>query len=375
MHASPYDEQSQLSTAIGGQNLKRKDSPMPKLRLVATLIVAFSACTLTLHGQSPAPAQSTTSSTPSTPGFIPVYGPHGALVNSGIYEGPSHNYGIGTTIPTAQLDVQTSETGISSTTSAVQGAAVQGTVTDESCFNEPCSAGVLGTASLTVHHAGVMGIAGVSSSTGSSINNGAGVWGDTSSAQSGALAVLGTTDNNTAVAGFNNSPIAPSGEFINYNGSGFSVLYAAAASGDGYCNIDASGDLTCTGSTSAVVPVKDSQKVALYAVQSPEHWFEDFGSGNLWNGTANITLDPGFVETVNTENDYHVFLTPGGDCHGLYVAQKTSTGFVVREIGGGGSNVPFDYRIVAKRRGYELIRMANMTESSAKLAATIPHIK
>ena len=55
--------------------------------------------------------------------------------------------------------------------------------------------------------------------------------------------------------------------------------------------------------------------------------------------------------------DYHVFLTPLGDCNGLYVTDKTATGFVVREFGGGISNVGFDYRIVAKRVGYEDQRM------------------
>jgi len=50
-------------------------------------------------------------------------------------------------------------------------------------------------------------------------------------------------------------------------------------------------------------------------------------------------------------------LTPLGDCNGLYVADKTATGFEVRESGGGASSVGFDYRIVAKRTGYEDVRM------------------
>jgi hypothetical protein len=43
-----------------------------------------------------------------------------------------------------------------------------------------------------------------------------------------------------------------------------------------------------------------------------------------------------------------VFLTPQGDCNGLYVAQKSSAGFEVRELRGGRSSLTFDYRIVAK---------------------------
>jgi hypothetical protein len=59
--------------------------------------------------------------------------------------------------------------------------------------------------------------------------------------------------------------------------------------------------------------------------------------------------------------DYHVFLTPKGDCKGLYVANETAGGFEVHELGGGSSSIAFDYRIVAKRKGFENIRMADLT--------------
>jgi hypothetical protein len=43
--------------------------------------------------------------------------------------------------------------------------------------------------------------------------------------------------------------------------------------------IDVGGNLGCTGSKSAVVPVDGgTRKVALYAVEAPENWFEDIGS-------------------------------------------------------------------------------------------------
>jgi len=53
---------------------------------------------------------------------------------------------------------------------------------------------------------------------------------------------------------------------------------------------------------------------------------------------------------VITRGDYHVFLTPKGDCGGLYVRQQTGTAFEVRECGGGSSSVAFSYRIVGRRR-------------------------
>lgn len=121
------------------------------------------------------------------------------------------------------------------------------------------------------------------------------------------------------------------------------IAYNDAASGDdeafalaagnpgalplGQCTIDIYGNLYCTGSKSAVVRVDGgSRKVALYAVEAPENWFEDFGSGQLSNGSARIDLEPTFAQTVNTDLEYHVFLTPRGECEGLYVTNLTPSG-------------------------------------------------
>jgi hypothetical protein len=100
-----------------------------------------------------------------------------------------------------------------------------------------------------------------------------------------------------------------------------------------------------------------SRQVALQAVEASENWFEDFGSGHLTGGTSIITLEPMFAQTVNTGENYQVFLTPNGDCKGLHVTQETETSFEVREPGGGNSDVPCDYRIVARQKGFEKIRM------------------
>ncbi len=118
-------------------------------------------------------------------------------------------------------------------------------------------------------------------------------------------------------------------------------------------NVRINGNFVATGSKSAVVTLPDNREVALYAVESPGNWFEDFGHATLRNGVAHVEIDSTFVQTINTEMTYHVFLTPNGDCKGLYVARKTATSFEVRELGGGQTNVTFDYRIVARRKGYE----------------------
>lgn len=65
---------------------------------------------------------------------------------------------------------------------------------------------------------------------------------------------------------------------------------------------------------------------------------------------------------MNTGTSYHVFLTPEGDCQGLNVKQKTPNSFEVYEVGGGKSNVAFDYRIVALPNGHEAVRLADVTK-------------
>ena len=65
---------------------------------------------------------------------------------------------------------------------------------------------------------------------------------------------------------------------------------------------------------------------------------------------------------MSTEYAYHVFLTPKGDCKGLYIATQAPTSFEVRELQDGKSTIAFDYRVVAKRKGYERARLAEIDD-------------
>ncbi len=193
---------------------------------------------------------------------------------------------------------------------------------------------------------------------------GAGVWGDSEVPESTNIkpGVVGTADDNLAGYFENNSHAAQT--LFVFNNAGSTYSDAAYLGGNfGGCTVDTSGDLYCSGSKSAVVPVdNNTRKVALYAVESPENWFEDVGSGQLSNGVATVNLEPVFAQTVNLGIDYHVFLTPNGDSGGLYVSRKTPTSFEVRESGSGRSTLAFDYRIVARRKGYETVRLADKTK-------------
>ena len=139
------------------------------------------------------------------------------------------------------------------------------------------------------------------------------------------------------------------------------VFQAVGPSFGGNCTIDVTGNLFCTGTLSPIIHTASNRNLALYTVQSSESWVEDYGSGTLVNGAATINLAPDFAETVSGSASYHVFLTPGGDCEGLYVSNRAATSFEVRELKNGKSNVPFDYRIVAHRRGFEAARLPDVT--------------
>ncbi|MGD0136307.1 MAG: DNRLRE domain-containing protein, partial [Bryobacteraceae bacterium] len=200
---------------------------------------------------------------------------------------------------------------------------------------------------------GVFGQNEVISATGAPFaGTGVGVWGDAGKGNGGSWGVLGTADNDAAGFFANNSP---SGNTTLTASSDNSAAFPFVAQGTGgYCAVDSIGDLICSGSKNAVVPINGgARKVALAAIESPKNWFEDFGSAQLSGGAAVVALDPDFIETVNTEREYMVIPVPNGECKGLYVTKKTATSFEVRELGGGTSSIQFDYRIVALRRNYE----------------------
>ncbi len=211
---------------------------------------------------------------------------------------------------------------------------------------------------------GVFGQNGGESGTGQNLDSylseaGAGVWGDGGYQNPGGMGVVGSVDDGS------------SGVFLNFSDNYYTLFVENAAPGgypfaafngitNDYCNISPVGDLSCSGTKNAVVPVDGGKRtVALSAIESPQNWFEDFGSAELVHGSAVISLDSVFTQTVNTEQEYQVFLTPYGDCKGLYVINRTAHAFEVHELGGGTANLSFGYRVTALRRKYESVRFAD----------------
>ena len=262
---------------------------------------------------------------------------------------------------------------LGSQTSAISASNTDPNAGDGSFAVNATAVGGIGVNGTSTSGVGVKGISGGISQVGfASGNGGAGVWGDTN--VTNGVAVVGTVKEGIGVLAINFSTNTTTPALHAISAENGLVFRAQGTSAS--CTIDGFANLACSGSKSAVVPVNAGEKmVALYAVEAPENWFEDYGSGQLASGAATVTLDPTYAQTVNTDMQYHVFLTPNGDCKGLYVSRKSPTSFEVHELGGGTSNIAFDYRIIAKRRGYEQIRLADKTEMMKATAADAARLR
>jgi hypothetical protein len=141
--------------------------------------------------------------------------------------------------------------------------------------------------------------------------------------------------------------------------------------GGGNFYIDISGDEnlsgTLTTSKGTYVRTKGISGAAMreYGDRMTAPQVEDVGEAQLANGRAYVPIDARLADTIDRRTEYHVFVTPEGDCKGLYVAQKAPGGFAVRELQGGRSTLAFEYRIVAKPVDEKGMRLAAMPPEKA----------
>jgi len=149
--------------------------------------------------------------------------------------------------------------------------------------------------------------------------------------------VIGTSTSNAGVFSYSS------------NGPGIVGMTGNPASPAGayFGDVKIAGNVYANNLKGAVVPFPDGSRRALYCMESPEVWFEDFGSAKL--ARAVVKLDANFAKVIK-RGDYRVFVTPEGNCHGLYVRRKSANNFEVRELMGGKSSIAFSYRIVGRRK-------------------------
>ena len=85
------------------------------------------------------------------------------------------------------------------------------------------------------------------------------------------------------------------------------------------------GNIHIIGSVMPLTVTRGGATVTSFSSNSTRPTVEDSGSATLVRGAAAVRLDPTFAAAIDAGN-YRVFLTPGGDTHGLFVAAKTAHG-------------------------------------------------
>lgn len=128
-------------------------------------------------------------------------------------------------------------------------------------------------------------------------------------------------------------------------------------------NLTVFGNLSSTGTKNRMVQTVNYGKRLMNAVESANAVFEDFGTAMTdAEGFCEVRLDDIFLETVNTDYDYHVFLTPYSDDYAAKASiySKSKDRFIVC----GTPYTRFDWRISAKQRGYEETRMEVMEDDN-----------
>jgi len=120
----------------------------------------------------------------------------------------------------------------------------------------------------------------------------------------------------------------------------------------GGMSLDTSGNLVISGTlTQNGTPQGMKTPVIVgesFAGSEGRQTLSSVGEAQLSAGVSFVKLSATFASHIQRGVNYEVFVTPNGPTAGLYVTQRSPSGFVVRENPGGHSNTVFNYRIVAQ---------------------------
>jgi hypothetical protein len=279
-----------------------------------------------------------------------------------------------------QITTSTLRTQITRTNPGVSDAGLAVVNTNGAGVNaEGTQFGVLGTAGGAGTGVGVRAVSPAGYGVLGSSDTGYGVYGTSQAGYgitgvdaSSGVGVLGQTVSGVGVSGTTAGGWALYGEATGngigvraQSAAGTGVLGIGPQAGRFVGNVLVEGNfVVMNGAKNAAVPHPDGSLRRLYCMEAPESVFEDFGDARLVNGRAEVRLDPDFDAVVHDDN-YRVFLTPEGDCNGLYISSKGPHRFEVRELKGGTTNLAFTYRVVGKRRDIAAPRLERLERPAA----------
>ena len=115
------------------------------------------------------------------------------------------------------------------------------------------------------------------------------------------------------------------------------------------------GDVKCSGSFySGASPTSgyDTQDgfVQTYGIQSQKNELMISGTGTLVGGVSQIVFEKSFATALYSDVAIKVIVTPTTECNGVFIANKSSNGFTVKELLGGTSNAEFDWIAIAQMK-------------------------
>lgn len=129
------------------------------------------------------------------------------------------------------------------------------------------------------------------------------------------------------------------------------VLRAMAGIEGGVTNLT---QLKVTGTKSRLASTENYNERLLYCYETPSPFFGDIGHGVIGeDGTCYVDIDSIFAETIDTIQEYYVFLTPYKTDKAMFVAEKEHGYFIVK----GEPNTEFDWEIKAKQLDFPMERL------------------
>ncbi len=134
----------------------------------------------------------------------------------------------------------------------------------------------------------------------------------------------------------------------------------------GWSNNSTMRKIVGNGNVNTIIKGVNGNLLTMTCPESPEVLFQDYGIGELINGYSRIKIDPNFSKNIRVDSEHpiKVFIQLEGNCNGVYVTNKSATGFEVKELNDGDSNVQFSWSIVATRADEIITREDGSTRTS-----------
>ena len=106
------------------------------------------------------------------------------------------------------------------------------------------------------------------------------------------------------------------------------------------------------GSVSEIIPTEKHGRVTLTCPESPEYWYQDYGTVQMINGKATIILDEilADVSVIDKDNPIRVICTPVEMPYfnGITIMSQTNKSVEILELNGGNHSGKLQYQLVVK---------------------------